>query len=196
MSTVLHPVGPQPPRVYWVRRLIVVGVVLVVVVLVAVAVRGVLSRAGSSPGAGEPVATEQPDEGVATGPVACPTGSLTLTVTAEATSYPAPQLPVLGVGVSNTGEVECTVDISLAARGVLVMSGSDRIWSSGDCAGEPAESLVLLAPGARQDVPVTWPRVRSDAACTADLPEPRPGTYNATVEAFGVTSAAFSFQLS
>src|SRR5690606_27035605 len=33
MSTVMHPVGPRPAKVYWVRRLVVLLVLAVVVVL-------------------------------------------------------------------------------------------------------------------------------------------------------------------
>ena len=33
MSTVIHPVGPEEPKVYWVRRLVAVLVAVVVVVL-------------------------------------------------------------------------------------------------------------------------------------------------------------------
>lgn len=49
MSTVIRPVGPLPPRVYWVRRLLLIGVVVVVVALVAALVSKV-AGAGDEPG--------------------------------------------------------------------------------------------------------------------------------------------------
>lgn len=44
MSTVLHPVGPQRARVYWVRRLLVVLVVLALAVVATVAVSWMRGR--------------------------------------------------------------------------------------------------------------------------------------------------------
>lgn len=58
MSTVLHPVGPQRARVYWVRRLLVVLVVAALVVLATTAVSRL--RAGGSE---QPAATAAGESG-------------------------------------------------------------------------------------------------------------------------------------
>lgn len=57
MSTVLHPVGPQRARVYWVRRLLVILLVAAFVVLAGTVVSWVRGR-GADPGAA--AAVEQP----------------------------------------------------------------------------------------------------------------------------------------
>ncbi|HEY3438946.1 MAG TPA: hypothetical protein VGK35_14770 [Actinotalea sp.] len=195
MTTVLHPVGPRPPRVYWLRRLVVIAVVLAAVIGIA----SLLTKLGDGAAAAGDSATDpttaatDDTSGV---PVACAPTAVTIAVTADARTYSAPNQPVLTVGVTNTGTVACSIDSGEGAREVLVTSGTDRIWSSADCRGETTPNLLLLDPGARQDVTVTWPRVRSAAGCTADLPEPRPGTYQATVTMLGATSTPLAFQLS
>jgi hypothetical protein len=39
---------------------------------------------------------------------------------------------------------------------------------------------VSLAPGATEDISVSWQRLRSTPDCADDLPDVRPGTYQVT----------------
>ncbi|WP_149204027.1 hypothetical protein [Actinotalea subterranea] len=208
MSTVLRPVGPQPDRVYWVRRAVVLAA-LVVVLLVAwfafSALRGGGDADAGQDGPGEGTVEEgatvpdddaaaAPEEG-ATGPTVCAGTDLTLTLTADARSYAAGVQPVFAFAVTNTGAASCTVDMGEAQREVLITSGTDRIWSSRDCLAEAPEQLLLLEPGARSDAFVPWGRGRSAEGCTQGLPEPRPGTYSAVVTMLGATSEPVVFDL-
>ena len=201
MSTVMHPVGPQPQRVYWIRRILLVAVALVAVaVVVGLLTRGPAAGADGIPDA-EDTATDPdaPADPAAaagdpgTGP--CTGAQLTVTLTTDTRAYPVGTSPVLTVGLTNSGTVSCTVDAGDTGREIVISSGADRIWSSLDCPPEPAERLLLLAPGALDVVDVSWPRVRSAPGCAAGLPEPRPGTYNAVVTVLGTPSAAAVFEL-
>jgi hypothetical protein len=67
MSTVLHPVGPEPARTYWIRRALIVVAVLIVVIIVLVLVLGSIGSpaaaddpapGGASPSAGSTSSTE------------------------------------------------------------------------------------------------------------------------------------------
>jgi hypothetical protein len=221
MNTVLSPVGPQPARVYWVRRLVVLVLVAAVITAVAMALGAARGGAaegttdGTTPpvdeaaavvgdGAGE-AATEQavseepaPQEAEEPGDAggACTPEGLTATLVADAVSYPAGATPTFTVTLTNSGSAACTVDAGLANQSLVVTSGADRIWSSADCSAEAdGERLLLLAPAAAEAMPVAWPRVRSDEACTADLPEPRPGTYTAVAVVAGVQSGPVVFEL-
>ena len=216
MSTVLHPVGPRSPRVYWRRRLVALALVVALVVAVAVALSA-LGRAradGAADGgtgaeadgaavAGDAVADDAPDD-AGTGaddgaapvvPVACEPAALALTLASDGITYPAGSAPAFTLGVTNTGADACTVDLGGAEHEVVVVSGADRIWSSVDCAGEPEERLLLLEAGAREETVVAWDRTRSAPECPADLPEPRAGTYSATATLLGASSAAAVFDL-
>ena len=204
MSTVLHPVGPQPERVYWVRRLAVLAAFVVVVVLLAAVWAIVSGGRGDAAGTDAPAsdAAAAPEEGAgeesdgaATGPVACTAADVALVLSSNARAYPAPGQPVLSVAVTNTGTASCTLDAADAAREIVIASGSDRIWSSADCPAEAASTPLLLDPGARWAVDVTWPRTRSAEGCAEGLAEPRPGTYTATVSWLGATSASVVFDL-
>ena len=204
MSTVLRPVGPQPERVYWLRRLavlaacVVVGLLLGVVWSVVSGGPGDAADAGTAgvdaaDGAAEDVAGAP--EGASTGPVACTAAQVALVLTSNARAYPAPGQPVLSVAITNTGTAACTLDAADAAREIVIASGSDRIWSSADCPADAASTPLLLDPAARWAVDVTWPRARSAEGCAEGLAEPRPGTYTATVTWLGATSDPVVFDL-
>lgn len=194
MSTVLRPVGPQPPRVYWVRRLAVLVVLVLVVVLVVWALG---SRGGETPAPGgddtEPAPTETAEAGGPPG--SCEAADLTVTLAADARAYAADAEPTMSLTVTNTSEEPCTVDLGSGNAVVTVVSGSDRIWSDADCREEPAEALRLLDAGGTEVVGVPWSRERSDAACSDDLPAPRPGTYTATATVLGAESKPLVFEL-
>lgn len=199
MSSLLHPVGPQPPRVYWRRRLaVVVGLVVVlalVVTLLVVVLPGLLGGDEKTTGAAPGPATSASTPAASSEPVACTPAQLGVAVTADAGSYAAGVLPAFAVAITNTSSTSCTVDAGEAQRELLITSGSDRIWSSRDCPAEPASRLLLLQGGGRDDQTITWQRIRSGEGCAPDLPAPRPGTYNAVVSVGGVTSAPVVFTL-
>ncbi|MCL3863092.1 hypothetical protein [Actinotalea sp. K2] len=197
MSTVLRPVGSQPARVYWIRRvLILLGLVVVGVLVWAFVVSGQGDATSQDPGQEVPAqGSEEDQEPAPAGMVACTAADLTLTLVSDARTYPEDARPVFTIGYTNTGPQSCTVDTGPAGRDLLITSGADRIWSSTDCEEEGGERLLLLQPGEGDVAEVTWDRTRSDEACSEGLPEPRPGTYSATVGVLGAQSAAAVFDL-
>jgi hypothetical protein len=191
MSNVLHPIGPRPSRVYWVRRIVVaavlVAVVAAVVLLVRLATGG--SAAGAVTGAGAIASTTATAPASGT-PRACPSSAVSLAVTADATTYGPGVNPTFTVTVTNTGTQSCTLDAGEAARQVVVTSGADRIWSSADCANPAASTkLLLLNAGQPYEAAVPWARIRSAPGCPTGLPALRAGTYQATASLAGKTSS-------
>lgn len=197
MSTVLRPVGPRPARVYWVRRLVVlVGVLLVLlgVWTLAGALRGGAEEpAAPVAGAGE---TEPADDAApADGrPGPCAAADLAATLVTPVRAYAEGESPTFTFAVTNSG-VACTVDVGSGNLVVTVTSGEDRIWSSADCREAPPAQVLLLDQGAQHQETVEWARTRTDEACTADLPAPRPGTYQAVAVFQGAQTAAAVFEL-
>jgi hypothetical protein len=220
MSTVLHPVGPQRARVYWVRRLVVV-LLLVALATAAWAAASRLLGAGGEASAAS--AAEQPAQDPADGeaasatgkndsdeadeaddeaddapstPVDCVPDALQVTLTASGQIYDAATNPVLTATITNVGDVPCTVDAGDANREVLITSGPDRIWSSKDCATpETASRQLLLAAGAADAVEIAWDRTRTAVDCPPDLPAPRAGTYQAVSTLGTVSSVPVVFAL-
>lgn len=202
MSTVLRPVGPNPPRVYWVRRLVVMVALGAVIVGGVALVRAVASGVGpaSSAAPAGAEATTGADAKVAEGapavPVDCTAADLQLSLVADAAQYPSGANPVLQASVTNIGTAPCTVDAGDVAREVVVSSGADRIWSTKDCASaDTASRQLLLAAGARDPIDIAWGRVRSAEGCPADLPTPRAGTYQAVATLLGASTQPVVFVL-
>ncbi|MCV2393234.1 hypothetical protein OEB99_02835 [Actinotalea sp. M2MS4P-6] len=212
MSALLHPVGPRPPRVYWLRRVVALVAVAAVVALALVLGNALVGGSSADGATADPSAAADPgsgtDAGTGTegdaqdgstdtgdGPVACTPEQLSLSLTADARTYPAGSNPVFTVAITNVGDSSCTVDAGELNRQILVSSGSDRIWASTDCPADTSERILLLAAGARDESAYTWPRVRSDEACSEGLPAPRAGTYTATASLAGASSTAAVFDL-
>lgn len=201
MSSVVHPVGPEDPKVYWVRRLVVVLIAIVAVVLLAALINSMFSGGDEDtpPAAGETTDPADPESPGEEPPavVACTPEQLAVSVATTERAFPAGTPVTFVLQLANTSTLPCTVDASEAAREILVTSGSDRIWSSLDCPAEGAvENVVELpADGMVSETRYEWTRIRSDESCTADLPEPRPGTYKAVVTVGGVTSEQATFDL-
>jgi len=109
--------------------------------------------------------------------------------------YAAAALPKFVMTVTNTSSTPCRVDVGTTARGFLVHSGNDRIWSSSDCT-KTSHNVQLFA--AKQSVSYShvWNRARSTTAgCAAKGTQSRPGTYTVTGHVGGLTSDIAVFQL-
>ena len=199
MNVWLRPAGPEPPQVYWTRRLVVLGgaliVILLVITLISSALRGRADEPEDATLAEEPGAdaTDPPASGTRT----CTAADLTLVVDSDAGSYAAAALPTLTVMITNTGPNSCAIDAGAAHLELLITSGSDRIWSSLDCVADDApERLLLLAAGdADSETTLAWARVRSNADCDSDLPAPRSGWYRAVARLAGAESEPVQFEL-
>lgn len=202
MNVWLRPAGPEPPQVYWTRRLVVLGGAVLVIVLLVTLISSALG--GEDPEATAPedetLAGEpgtEPTDAPATGTKTCTAADLTLVVESDASSYAAGALPNLTVLITNTGPSSCAIDAGAAQLELLITSGRDRIWSSLDCVAEDApERLLLLAAGDSDNATtVQWTRIRSNAECAADLPAPRPGWYRAAAKLAGAESEPEQFEL-
>ena len=185
-----------PSSVYWRRRLLVLGTPLV---LLAALVLWLLNRTGSEDLASSggtapapPPTTSAPPRGVSD----CTPPTLGVAITADQAQVAAGVSPTITITITNAGDTACVVDAGELQREVVVVSGTDRIWSSRDCAPQdaPARSL-LLSPGMTDTTQVAWNRVRSAAGCPTGLPDPRPGTYQASVALAGTSGGPVVFRL-
>ncbi|MEO6828129.1 MAG: hypothetical protein ABI255_10955 [Microbacteriaceae bacterium] len=206
MSTLKHPVGPQPSRVYWRRRLIVVlGILAVIAVIVLIIVR---------PGSGEatPLTSAQTPTPSSTAKPAAPTAPSTTIPTDAATAdgapckakdvavvaltdkdtYGAGENPQLSLSLTNTGAKSCTIDAGTAKQLYTITSGTETYWKSSDCQTDPVDTVVALLPGKTvTSTPIAWDRTRSDpATCNSDRPPvPTAGaSYHLKISVDGVAS--------
>jgi hypothetical protein len=192
MSTLRTPVGPQPPSVYWRRRILVLlGLLAVVVVIVLIVVR---------PGAGDPgretpkptdTPSVEPTDAAATGE--CDPAVIRIEPVTDAESYQAGQQPQISMTITNTGSRPCEFDVGPGAQQYLIVSGADPIWSSTDCL--QGDSLVqTLEPNTPlSTTPFAWDRTRSSATtCDSSRPEVVAGgaTYRLSVKLGPVESSS------
>jgi hypothetical protein len=192
MSTVRNPVGPQPPSVYWRRRLLVLlGLLAVVVIIVLIIVRPGAENTGAqtpSPSAqpsDTPVPTEEGE--------ACNPAVIQLEPITDAASYAAGVEPQISMSITNVGSVACTLDVGTAEQVYYIVSGTDPIWNSRDCqqGGEAFEQLLQPnTPLTTQPFP--WDRTRSAPdTCDTGRPEVIAGgaTYRLSVALGDIESA-------
>jgi hypothetical protein len=160
MSTFRTPVGPQPSKVYWRRRLVVLlGLLAVVLVIILIVVR---------PGSGKPAAapSNSPSAAATTATAkACKPAIVQVEALVDASSYGAGVEPQLSLAITNTGTTPCTMQAGSDVQEYRVTSGSELIWSSKDCQSAPVPATVTLQPGVPVSAgPIAWDRTRSSAA--------------------------------
>jgi hypothetical protein len=213
VGAVLRPVGPLPPAVYWRRRAVVVAVLALVLVFAgrmvgadATSSNGAAGAAATptprhhatTPAASHPAtsATRSTPAATAAGVALCPNSAIAVTVATDAPDYAAAVIPGITITVTNTGPVPCRRDIGSAALGLVVSSGTDRVWSSDDCQHAEPAVLRTLAPGKAVAQTVAWTRHRSAPTCpTTPTAAAQPGTYQVVGHAGTATSRPAVFRL-
>jgi len=215
--------GRLPARVYWVRRLMVLGIAGLLVVGVAKMLGGssdassgdsARTVAATSPGTGE-VTTPTPSDpsSSATGstrhhhrqqatdpvtPVAMPSGPCAADDIAITPSVPRPVAGrdiSLVLDVSSLNTPACTWSLSAKTIALKITSGSDLIWTTTQCARTiPTQDLVV-----RQSQPtrvrLTWDAQRSAPGCPARSVWALPGTYHLQVAALAGRPQSVTFLL-
>lgn len=191
-DAVLHPRGPHSPGVYWRRRLLVLLIIGVLVYAASHACGGSAPNRPTAASGPTPAASRSPaaSPSVTVSPAAspsaspspavlpdCPDAALKVTSQTDAHSYPPGTSPKLTLVVQNTSQSRCRRDLGSAQLELVVTSGTDRIWSSNDCAPGGSPEIVELTPGEKQTYAVTWDRERSAPGCPQGAGKAQPGTY-------------------
>ncbi len=190
MSSVVHPKGPLPPKVYWRRRLVVLGIaVVVIVVLVLIFIpRGGAPNPGSTGGTGEIGGGATPTPTTTPG-AACDPTRVALTADTDKTEYAAGELPQLWFTVENKTSQPCAIEIGgedmVYALTSPSGSGDEMYWTTADCT--KTETVVGTPVTLKPGIPVpndkiSWPRTRST-----------PGDCAATEPLVGADGASFDF---
>lgn len=102
----------------------------------------------------------------------------------------------LTVTVTNQGKAGCLWDLKTLPVEVTIASGSDRIWSTADCAAWGPSGAHPIAAGKQWHFTVKWPTKRSaSGSCTPASEELGTGTYVATATVKGGTARKFVMRL-
>lgn len=203
----LHPVGPLPRSVYWLRRG-ALGLVAAVVVAVVVVIVGHL---GGGNGTGTPTtstSTSPPARATTTVPASgSTTAAATTTPAGTACAASALAVSVKTTDASVAAGADAHVVATLSTSGpacsavgplsVVITSGSDRIWASTDCSPAAGGTTTALADHGSASATRTWDLTRSKPGCATVVGDKtaNAGHYRVTATWAGVTSAPYDFTL-
>ncbi|MFL6178529.1 MAG: hypothetical protein ACJ74E_01605 [Actinomycetes bacterium] len=207
---VLRPVGDLPPSVYWVRRLIVLGVLLLVFALVWWVWPSGGDDAG--PTSSEPTNTptvsstpltsspapstsETKKDKTKSNKPPCKDSDVEVKVSTDADNYPSDEDPAITFSVENISDKTCSRDIGQAANELQITSGGSQVWSSDDCNPGGEVAVDNLRPGDRFVQTVTWPRIQSAEGCPTPEQDAAPGTYQVIARNGEVLSEPAVFSL-
>ncbi|MQA87312.1 MAG: hypothetical protein GEV03_22455 [Streptosporangiales bacterium] len=118
-----------------------------------------------------------------------------MTLKADRETYDKGQRPKFRVRI--TSGRKCTVDLGPKNLALTVTSGSDRIWSSADCARADGDTTRKISPHAPYETEVTWRRIRShpDDCGGGERQSARPGWYVVVAELGDSASKRDVFQI-
>jgi hypothetical protein len=225
MATSVRPRGPLPARVYWTRRLVVLGVPLLLVVVLARLLGGSSDardgQGGTATQAGAAVETSPaPTAGPTMDPgakgakgrkgrknqetappepvLAEPSGPCTasdITATPALTTAPGGADIEIPVILRTTDSEACTWQASPETMTVTITSGNDFIWSTRECPASIPVQDVVVRSAVDTPVTVVWSARRSDEECSNQTEWAFPGFYHVEAAALGGEGTDVQFQL-
>lgn len=216
-STPLQPRGPLPARVYWTRRLVLLGTALV---LVAGLARILGASSDGSDASGDrattvgATTTSSPTESTTTEPVkkkrkkkqtptepplAEPTGPCVnsdIVVTPVVTSAQGGVDVPITLNLRAVSTPACTWSVSPETLTVSITSGNDSIWSSRECPASIVAQDVVVRQAVDAPIVIVWEDARrSDEGCTAQRDWALPGYYHVEAAALGGEPTSIQFEL-
>lgn len=215
-STPLQPRGPLPARVYWTRRLVLLGLALA---LVAGLARILGGSSDASDGSGDRATTaaattaSSPTDSTTTEPVkrkrkkkqtptepplAEPTGpcvSSDIVVTPVVTSAQGGVDVPITLNLRTLQTPACTWTVSADTLTVSITSGDDSIWSSRECPASIATQEVVVRQAVDAPIGLVWDARRSDEGCTEQRGWAKLGYYHVNAAALGGEPTDVQFEL-
>jgi hypothetical protein len=218
----LHPVGSQPPSVYWRRRLFVFGSIIVLLVLVVITIK-VATSGGADPAAADGTKTaprptqpapsttsrhsstapktstsrsSSPRTNTSVPPATCVVKDLGIAAVVGKTGYRVGDQPLVELQVTNKGSKPCVQDLADKQVELKVYNGESRVWGSHDCKIQSGTSLHTLTPKTPVRVAITWSGLSSQPGCAGTRQRVGAGTYTLYAVLSGRTGTATQFTIS
>jgi len=221
----LHPVGSQPPSVYWRRRLLVAASAIVLLVLVVLTARAVFSGGSENPsgqggttgdrttGQTSPGSTHNSPSTPHTSttqstgrtgtsststapPAKCQPSQLQVQAVVGKSQYKVGDQPVLTLQVTNSGKVPCVQDVADPQIVLRVYNGASRVWGSHDCQVTPGVTERILPVGKPIGFSLTWSGLTAQPGCAGTRQRVGAGTYTLYAALAGENGKAAQFTIS
>lgn len=215
--------GPLPARVYWTRRIFVLGTALLLVFGIArllgngsdaadngaaqLSADTTTSSSSGSPSVdasttvsetakpGKKNRTRTPDP---TPTLAAPTGTCSgadVAVTPEVKDAVGGRPVLLVLQLRTMVSEACTWRVAPDSLAVSITSGEDDIWSTRECRRAIPVREVVVRKAATTQIGVTWNGKRSDETCSRFTDWAMPGWYHVTAAALGGEPSDVQFEL-
>lgn len=220
----MAPRGPLPARIYWFRRLVVLGVAVLLVAGLArllggssdassdEAAQATTAGATTSTSAdpSETAATEAPTTPVegpkrrksqqtpTEPPLAEPSGTCEngdIVATPAITEAPGGSDVPITINLRTRVTAACTWTVSPDTLTVSITSGADSIWSSRECPAAIVPQEVVVRQAVDAPVVVTWNARRSDEECSSLTEWALPGFYHVETAALAGEPTEVQFEL-
>lgn len=203
VSGVAHPMGPEPPWVYWLRRGIIVLAVLTLLIGAYWLITG-RGSAGTDPatvavvptaeGSAAPVASATASAEPAT-PTDCLDNAIVVEASTDSTKYVVGENPQLTLTIGNIGEVSCLRDVGPKANELEITSGGYHVWSSDDCNASNKSKIAVLKPGEKVASSINWDGRTTQKGCPGDAKAAKQGRYDLVARNGDVKSDKAKFSL-
>lgn len=208
MSGLLSPIGPEPPGVYWRRRIVAIVVLLAIFVLLWWLIWGrggggdvtpapsptTSPSASPSPEPGPTSASPSP-EPEPTEITDCTEADVLVEARAEEAIYPVGSTPTLTLSVTNIGMRPCNRDVGPGANELRITQGEVTIWSSDDCNPNEDKDVITLDRGDAFETQLVWDGYLSEAGCPPDQPMAQAGEYTVVGRNGALESAPTALRL-
>lgn len=218
MSSVVRPSGHLPPRVYWTRRLLLLGVVAMILWGVVRATSG--SDPNAQAGGAGAAASATPLESGSTSDAApprrhrrAPAAGVSLVPAHLATAgqrcdpstvnvVPEVAEPVrvreavpVTLQLTTSSPRACTLELDASSLLVAVTTEDRQIWSSTRCTGAVPTRALVVRPHWSTLIDVMWSGRLGRGGCDSTEPAPPPGTYTVRAALVKGEPGASDFQL-
>jgi hypothetical protein len=202
MSSLMHPVGPEPASVYWRRRIIVIIGILVVLGLLwwLISPGGSSAPASSSASptplptltSAAPTTSASPSTSVSGAP--CADTDITVSVTTDQQTYSVGGPVEFVMKISNTGTVPCVRDVGTLANTFVITSGGFDVWNSDACSSGDESQEEEIPAGEAFAVKGTWDGTVTANGCENATPA-EAGAYQVEASNGEVVSEPVTFGL-
>lgn len=217
VDSLMKPVGPQPPAVYWRRRAAVVGGLLLPLIAIILlwpsggdpAPTAATDQTSPSPSAtGSEAASPSPSPTSSdTSPSATPSPTSTKVVecsdsdividTKVDTAEPRVGQPVaVSMTIANVSDSPCTRDVGPVVNEFLITSGGYRVWSSDDCNPGGPSQIETIPAGQAFVVQANWPAIITSPGCPSPQQPAQPGSYDVAGANGSIVGSSAGFALS
>lgn len=203
----MHPVGPEPPAVYWRRRLLVGLAILVALIIVVVMLWPgggsdskplTLGTPSASPTASVSPSTS-PSVSGSPSPTAgaeCPDDAIKVTAEIAKQTNPVGSPIQFTMLIANTSTETCSRNVGPRVNTMVVTSGGYHAWSSDDCNPGGGDQIVSIPPNGAYKVTATWNQVLTQPGCPSGQGKAQAGSYSVVARNGSVESAPLTFAIS